>query len=274
MPYIYKKKSVDNPGAPYDFDLIKDYNDIAEGVLELQRKIIGVKIVYDKEVYDSYKIDEPERKYSYCQMIRDAGNGIIKKSRLKHHMCDGGTTALALEPSNAHIENGSEYFSYDLYATAPSAKRMRKSIKSLHNDMGTTYGVVTGPLVKFKDLVPDIVLIIDRPYVIMRLTQGYVYNTGIKPEIDYGAMQAVCSELTVTPYLTGSMNISALCPSTRMLCSWKEEDMGLSLPYEEFINTIDGVIATSKATDSAPKRRSIVKRLEEANKELAEFFKK
>ncbi|WP_100065605.1 DUF169 domain-containing protein [Miniphocaeibacter massiliensis] len=271
MPYIYKKKNVDSPGIPYDFNLIKDYNDIAEVILELKRKIIGVKIVYDKESYDSYKIDEPERKQSYCQIIRDAGNGSIKKSKLEHHMCDGGTTALALEPSNAHIENGTEYFSYNLYATAPSAKRMRKSIKSLHDDMGTTYGVVTGPLTEFKDIVPDVVMIIDRPYVIMRLTQGYVYHKGIKPEIDYGAMQAICSELTVTPYLTGSMNISALCPSTRMLSSWEEDDMGLSLPYEEFTNTIYGVIATSKATDSVPKRRKIIENLKKINIESSEL---
>lgn len=272
MPYIYKKKKIDSPGAPYDYDLIKSYSEIAKAVLELNREIIGVKIVYDKEIYDKWDFPELEKKNSYCQMIRDASKGETRKSRLKHHMCDGATTAFALENSTPHIENGSEYFSYDLYSTAASAKRLRRNIKSLHNDMGTTYGLITGPIEEFKDTPPDIIMIIDLPYVVMRLTQGYIYHNGIKPEIDYGAMQAICSELTVVPYLTGSMNISTLCPSTRMLASWKEEEMGVSIPYESYIDTIDGVIATSKATDSAPKRRSIVEKLTNIDENLVKFY--
>jgi len=51
------------------------------------------------------------------------------KARLKHINCDGGTTALALEPSTPRIESGAEYFSYNLYATQATARRVREGVK-------------------------------------------------------------------------------------------------------------------------------------------------
>ena len=78
----------------------------------------------------------------------------------------------------------------------------------------------------------------------MRLIQGYEYEMGIKPVIDMGAMQAMCSELTVSPYLTGEMNVSVMCPSTRMLCKWSENDMAVGMPYELFGKISEGVVAT------------------------------
>lgn len=62
----------------------------------------------------------------------------------------------------------------------------------------------------------------------MRLVQGYEYAAGVKPDIDLGAMQAVCSELTAGPLLRGSLNVSVLCPSTRMLARWSDAEMGVS----------------------------------------------
>ena len=78
----------------------------------------------------------------------------------------------------------------------------------------------------------------------MRIVQGYEYNTGKKPAIDMGAMRGMCSELTVSPYLTGELNVSVLCPRTRMLCKWSEHDMGVGIPFELFEQITDGVVAT------------------------------
>ena len=78
----------------------------------------------------------------------------------------------------------------------------------------------------------------------MRLIQGYSYRFGKKPDIDMGAMQGMCSELTVVPYLTGDLNVSVLCPSTRMLCGWSENDMAIGMPFELLEQIKEGVIAT------------------------------
>ena len=55
-------------------------------------------------------VPEAQNAMPYCVMVRLASEGRGCRSRLEHHKCDGGTTALALEPSTSRIESGSEYF--------------------------------------------------------------------------------------------------------------------------------------------------------------------
>jgi len=76
------------------------------------------------------------------------------------------------------------------------------------------------------------------------MIQGYEYFTGVKPEVDMGAMGAMCSEATVYPYVSGEINVSVMCPSTRMLCKWEESDMLVGIPYELFVTISEGVVAT------------------------------
>lgn len=107
----------------------------------------------------------------------------------------------------------------------------------------TTYGLAIVPL-KDCQVTPDVVILMTNALQSMRLVQGYEYFTGKKPVIDMDAMQGMCSELTVSPYLTGEMNVSVLCPSTRMLCKWDENDMAVGIPFELFETITKGVEAT------------------------------
>ena len=122
-------------------------------------------------------------------------------------------------------------------------RRLRRSIRSLHREQVSTYGVAVVPL-KDCEQTPDVVIVMTNAYQSMRMVQGYEYGTGKKPAIDMGAMQGMCSELTISPYLTGEMNVSVLCPSTRMLCKWSENDMAVGIPYELFEQIVEGVEAT------------------------------
>ena len=120
---------------------------------------------------------------------------------------------------------------------------MREGIKSLHRMPVSTYGLAIVPL-RECTRTPDVIIVMTNSLQTMRLIQGYEYFTGKKPMIDMGAMQGMCSELTVSPYLTGEMNVSVLCPSTRMLCKWDENDMGVGIPFELFEMITEGVVAT------------------------------
>ncbi|KNF07887.1 protein of unknown function DUF169 [Gottschalkia purinilytica] len=266
-PYKSDKILYGSPNKTFPIEDVKEAVENLEIILGLNRKPVGVKLIFSKEEYDKLKEEEIKGKTSYCVMIEKATREFSFKSRYENHNCDGGTTALALEPSTERIESGEEYFSYNLYSTNATAHRMRKSIKSLHRCEFSTYGLLTKPLDKF-DIVPDVVIIIANPYQVMRLTQGYVYHLGIKPELDYGAMQAICSESTVVPYLTGSMNISTLCPSTRMLAKWKDEEMAAGIPYEKFLSTVEGVIATINTTDMKKKKEDIISKFKEKGKNI------
>ena len=106
------------------------------------------------------------------------------------------------------------------------------------------------------------------PYAAMRLVQIYEYAMGVKPHIDLGAMQAICSELTSGPLLRGELNGSLLCPSIRMLAKWGDGELGVSLPFEQFCQTVDGVFGTMTTTDNKKRKLAAVKRFKQAGTTL------
>ena len=244
MPYKHKNIEYGLPHERYPKEQVEESLEMLKGVIGLESEPVGITLLFTKEDYDQYPVEETKTAMPYCVMVKQAAlRGTAIKSRLEHHKCDGATTALALEPSTERIESGQEYFSYQLYSSVATAARLRRSIKSLHRLQVSTYGVAVVPLKQCVQ-TPDIVIIMTNAYQSMRIVQGYEYNTGKKPAIDMGAMQGMCSELTVSPYLTGELNVSVLCPSTRMLCKWSEHDMGVGIPFELFEQITEGVVAT------------------------------
>ncbi len=244
MPYKHKNIEYGLPHERYPKERVEESLETLKGVLGLEAEPVGITLLFTKEDYDQYPVEETKSAMPYCVMVKQAAmRETAIKSRLEHHKCDGATTALALEPSTERIESGQEYFSYQLYSSVATAGRLRRSIKSLHRLQVSTYGVAVVPL-KQCIQTPDVVIVMTNAYQSMRIVQGYEYNTGKKPAIDMGAMQGMCSELTVSPYLTGELNVSVLCPSTRMLCKWSEHDMGVGIPFELFEQITEGVVAT------------------------------
>lgn len=232
------------PHLEYPKDEVVGLVDTLKEVIGLTSEPVGITLLFNQEDYDKYPVEETQSKLPYCVMVKNAMlKGKAIKCRLEHHNCDGATTALALEPSTEEIESGLTYFSYQLYSSVATARRHRAAIKSLHREPVSTYGLAIVPL---KDCVqaPDTVIILSNPYQSMRLIQGYTYFTGRKPQVDMGGMQGMCSELTASPYITGEMNVSVFCPSTRMLCKWADSDMGVSIPFEMLEMVTKGVVAT------------------------------
>ncbi|MGL5379188.1 DUF169 domain-containing protein [Clostridium sp.] len=244
MPFKHKNISYGLPQDDFDKEFIKEICYDLNEVLELKRKPVGIKLCYCENEYNSFEWDEPNGKLSYCCMVEKATRGMKFKATLENINCDGGTTALALEPSNTRIESGMEYFSYNLYATVGAARRAREGVKGLYRTGVETYGVFIGPLDEFS-INPDVVIFIANPYQTMRLQQGYAYYNGDRVNASLASMQGICSEATVEPYLSGKMNISVLCPSTRFLAKWKDEEMAVGIPFEKFENIAKGVMSTS-----------------------------
>ncbi|MDR1949725.1 MAG: DUF169 domain-containing protein [Spirochaetaceae bacterium] len=240
MPYKYLHEH------RYQFDVEKvgAYTKQISEELALERCPVGVKLINTKAEFESLDVPAVSGKLSYCQMVERATRGKTFKSARENHSCDGATTALAMESSTPEIESGETYFSYNLYASKSVARRMRSGIVSLVYPDTKTFGMLTGPLSEYL-FPPDLVLFIVHPAHAMRLVQGWEYETGLKPSVNMGAMQAFCSELTVVPLLSGSMNVSVFCPSTRTLSRWGDHEMGVSLPFERFYALTEGVMATS-----------------------------
>lgn len=243
MPYKHLSIKYGLPHKEYPKEDMNDWTECLKEEIGLESEPVGITFLLNKESYDLFPVEETQVAMPYCVMVKQAFSGKALKSRLEHHKCDGATTALGLERSCEKIESGEEYFSYELYSSLSVARRMRSQIKSLHREPVETYGIGIVPLKDCKSN-PDIIIVKANPFQAMRMVQGYEYFSGKKPVIDMGAMQGMCSELTVSPYLTGEMNVSVFCPSTRMLCKWDQADMGVGIPYELFARIVEGVVAT------------------------------
>ncbi len=270
MPYKHPKISYGLPMDNHDSDLTAEYVEdlqMAIGIDKQKRQIVGVRFFFNQEDYDACSDPQVAGKMAYCVMVKKACGGKSYKSRLENHNCDGGTTALGLEKSNNRIESGEEYFSYNLYGSSSAARRMRQSVLSLHRLEAVTYGILVKPLKDF-DSAPDLVICLVNPYQAMRIVQGYVYRDGRKPQINIGGMQALCSEITATPYITGELNLSVLCPSTRMLCRWDDDVMAAGMPFEKFFTTVEGVVATINSTDLKKYKEEIIRRFAARGKQL------
>jgi len=267
MPYKAKNIDFGENKHVLDIDMLRDYTENLMLLLDLKRYPVGVRLINEQEEFDSLDIPVVKGKMAYCQMIERGTKGRTYKSRLENHSCDGATTALALEKSTTRIESGEEYYSYNLYSSKAAARRMRSSVISLSWQELSTYAVLTGPLADFT-IQPDLVIVLAKPYVVMRIVQGYEYAYGIKPCIDMGSMQAICSELTAGPLLRGDLNVSVLCPSTRMLAKWGDEEMGVSLPFERFFQLVEGIFGTMISTDNKEKKQTAIQRFKAAGKSL------
>lgn len=264
MPYKSNKMDFGNNKENIDTEIIHEHIQRLTLALNLEYSIVGVKLLQSEDDYLKNEFEELKGKAAYCQMVKQGAQGGSSKSTIESHSCDGGTTALALESSNPRIESGEEYFSYNLYNTRSAARRMRRSITSLDYNTEKNYGVAVGALEKFVS-VPDVLIIVCNAYQAMRLMQGYSYCTGEKTSCDIGAMQALCSELTVVPLVTGKINLSVFCPSTRMLCKWNDDQMAVGIPFEKFYDVVDGVFGTMQTTDSKEKKKEIIDRFKSNN---------
>jgi uncharacterized protein (DUF169 family) len=244
MPFKSPKLIYGLPQDAYPQESVNAFTADLTCELSLKRRPVGVKLFFDKAEFDAVEVPEVRSALPYCVMVKQASEGKGCRSRLEQHKCDGGTTALGLEKSTERIESGTEYFSYHLYATPAAARRHRSHIHSLHRELPLTYGLLVQPLASFVT-APDIIILIVDAYQAMRLVQGYSYETGLKPQIDLGAMQGMCSECSAYPYLSGSMNVSVLCPSTRVLCGWEHCEMAIGIPFEQYRRIVSGVVSTS-----------------------------
>jgi uncharacterized protein (DUF169 family) len=244
MPFKTDRISYGFPHQEYPKELVKETLQGLTETLGLEREPVAITFLYDEADFEAYPAPVPDSKIPYCVMVKQAATkGVARKTLLEHHACDGGTTALGLEPSTHEIDSGKTYFSYNLYSSVSTAHRHLDGIKRLCDGPFSVHGIAIVPLSQC-ERTPDVVIMVVNAWQSMRLVQGYAYHTGKKPQIDMGAMQAMCSEVTASPYYSGELNISVMCPSTRMLCKWAENDMLAGIPYELFDMIASGVQAT------------------------------
>lgn len=232
--------------------------------LNIDRKVVGIRFLFTKEEYEKVDSSPAKSKLSYCMMVKVASSGKSIKVRDEHFWCSSSARAFGFKEVDEIIKSGIEYYSYGLYNELGNARKVIEEMVYLDHSI---YGIELRPIEEFEDK-PHMVIIISQPYNIMRIVQGYSYKYGYSKNIRFVGNQGLCSELTTRPYINNDINISLLCSNTRYSCKWRDDEMGIGIPYTLFEDIMDGVINTMNHVEP-DYRKEIIR--EKSNKDKLEL---
>lgn len=228
-------------------------------LLEMPREAVGIHFLMTKEEYESFPADAPERRMSYCTMVRRATKGISQKAHLGHMACGGGSTALGLSKPTEAMIDGTRRMGQGAYHDLCTCRKVSKNMVYCEHHL---YGVGIVPL-KDCEKDPDVVIFVCNPFNAMRIMQGYAYRNGHASNICLSGMQAVCQECTSRPYELDQINISMMCSGTRMLTGWRKDELGIGVPYHMLDQIVTGLRETVNPLERNHEKREIAGKLSE-----------
>ncbi|MZQ75070.1 MAG: hypothetical protein GT589_02810 [Peptoclostridium sp.] len=228
-------------------------------LLEMDKSIVGIKFLYSEAEYENSKIGQSKNMLSYCMMVKIASSGKPVKVKKANFKCNSSARVLGLVESSDYVDSGKEYYSYNMYGSLETAKKVHDDVAYMSKKI---YGLIAQPIEEFEEK-PDVAIMISNPYNVMRMLQGYAYTYGMAKKIGCAGNQGVCSELTARPYEANDLNVSVLCSNTRFSCRWNDGDMGVAMPFEMFSKVVDGVMATANAAEPDERKADIIKRANE-----------
>ena len=228
--------------------------------LNLERKIVGIKFLFDEEEFERSNGRELPHMMAYCTMIRNSTQGKSIKAKLNNFACSSGAKALGLLDVTNEDLSGKRRLRLGTYKDLTICRSISKDMVYCEQKI---HGVSIMPLEEFKDEEPNVVIIITDAFNTMRISQAYGYHFGQLKNIKFVGMQAICQEATSYPHEINDMNISMLCSGTRMLCQWKDDELAIGMPYHMFSSIVDGVKNTVNPLERDKNKEEIKNRMEE-----------
>ncbi|OPY81196.1 MAG: hypothetical protein A4E64_00048 [Syntrophorhabdus sp. PtaU1.Bin058] len=239
-------------------DAVKDMN----CALKLDRKIVGVKFLFDEEGFAKADAKRLTGKMAYCVMVRTAMTGKRLKATVKNFGCMGGARALGMVELDEMSLSGRYYQKLGLYRDLATSKDVHRKMTFCRH---RPYGVMVKPVEEY-DEEPDVVLIATNPYNGMRIVQGYTHMFGFNTSLKMAGNQAICSECTAFPFESNDINVSLMCAGTRFKAKWDDGELAIGFPFNRFLSIVRGVHATLNLTEPNEKKTEIEARCHALNR--------
>ncbi len=228
---------------------------LLESLLELEREAVGIKFLFDQDEYDEFDAKAIKNMMTYCTMVRNASEGKGCKATLENFACLSAAMALGLIKPNSGTMSGQRGSKNGTYRDLCISRNMSRDIVYCQHEI---FGLGIMPLKQFK-IEPDIV--ITDSYNAMRVIQGYSYHAGHAEKIKIAGMQAICQECTSLPFETNEINLSLMCPGTRLMAQWKRDEMAIGMPFNKFASIVEGVRQTVNPLERNPQKKIIEEKL-------------
>lgn len=246
---------------------IKNSVDLIESYLDLDRKPVGVKFFFNKDEFNNFEVPQRDRKVTYCNSVQHASKGSSMKLTKENQGCPNGAFALHFTKVPDPIASGKGRASKNIYQNVEISKSINDDMLFLKEE---PVGIAVMPLEKFTE-APDVVVVVGNSYSVMRMIQGHGYFNGYTNNLRTIGLQAVCQDLTTYPYNTQDINISLLCPGTRLVADWEENEIGIGIPFAKWYEVVEGVKETTNPFERDKNKEAIVKRLEERGLDASEI---
>ena len=238
---------------------IKYSVNLIESYLDLDRKPVGIKFFFDKNEFENFEVPQRDRKVTYCNSVQLASKGNSMKLTKENQACPNGAMALKMKEIPEPMASGKARFSKHIYHDIETSKSISDEMLFLKEEPA---GIAVMPLENYKE-DPDIVIVVSNPYNIMRMIQGHGYFNGYTSNLRTVGLQAVCQDLTTYPYNTKDINITLLCPGTRLVADWEANEIGIGIPFEKWYEVVEGVKETTNPFERNKNKEGIEKRLKE-----------
>jgi uncharacterized protein (DUF169 family) len=238
---------------------IKKSVELIESYLDLDRKPVGVKFFFDKAEFDNFDVPQLDRKVTYCNSIQLASKGKVMKLTKENQACPNGAMAIKMKDIPEPMASGKARFNKHIYKDVETSKSISDNMLFFKEEPA---GMVAMPLENFTE-APDVVIVVGNTYNVMRIIQGHGYFNGYTNNLRTVGLQAVCQDLTTYVYNTQDINISLLCPGTRLVANWKPNEMGIGIPFKKWYEVVQGVIETTNPFERDNNKKAIIKRLNE-----------
>ncbi|WP_304332006.1 DUF169 domain-containing protein [Brachyspira innocens] len=240
---------------------LDEMDKILNSILELERCPVGIKFIFTEDEYNKLDAEETKNKTSYCRFVSRASEGRKLKIHKGHNACSGGAVALGFQSVLPENVSGVKRLKAGTYRDLGVSRKMSRNMVYCEHKI---FGAAIMPLKDYKE-EPDVVIFVCKPYQAMRLAHGYAYHYGHANDIKLSGMQALCEECTSYPYENGCFNMSMMCSGTRMMAGWKDDEMGVGMPYRIFLNVFDGLIKTINPLERNKHKKIIKEKLEKNN---------
>ncbi|BBO73805.1 hypothetical protein DSCW_12220 [Desulfosarcina widdelii] len=234
---------------------------LLDALLQMKRKPVGIKFLLDAESYETSPLTPTSRMASYCTFVKQACKGRVVKLTLDNLSCMGGAMALGFVKPRSSVVSGQRRYANGSYKDLCISRNISRNMLYCQQEL---YGVAVAPLESYRE-PPDIVILVTNAVDAMRVLQGNAYHNGNDTRPRLVGMQAICHECTSYPFETNTINLSMMCPGTRMLANWDDDELGIGIPFNKLDTLIDGIRSTVNPFERNRAKARIEERLARSN---------
>lgn len=220
---------------------------------ESDRQLVGVQFVFSKKEYDSSFMPEATHQLFFCMMVKIAASGKMMKIKKEHLYCSAAQSILGFSIPKQEVLSGKIPYERGMYCSPEIAEAVQRETPYLEHH---PYGMLIASLEQF-EFEPDVVISISKPYTAMRIVQSYAYLYGRPQNLHIVGMGGICTELMAQAYQSQDINLSFLCSNTRFSGNWRDDEVGIAMPYHLFLDVKAAVVQTTNLFESDKKKTEI-----------------